>query len=358
MYNAWIYDNDEQGFYNGVGADKNRFSSYTTGSVQAFDINFSTNVLDRYYLGLTIGIDNVEYNRFTEYTEERTFNETIQDYTLASEHHISGYGVNVKLGAIVRPFEDSPFRVGLTVETPTWYKLKSTVFYDIYSKYDKDGNYIQDGYSMLHSADDNYLEYNLRTPWRARVSMGSTIDRFFAWGLEYEYANYGKNHMSYPGYDTWDGFSASSAPDREMNKLNRRTFQGQHTVKAGAELNLTDRLALRLGYNYITTPYKKNARLQQDIDSYAMDYVAGTAYSNLSDVNIITCGLGYRYKKFYVDLAYRFRQQRADVYAFDDSFTSNADFVRDNPTLANKTLDPVDVNLNRHSITCTLGFKF
>lgn len=358
MYNAWIYDNDEQGFYNGVGADKNRFSSYTTGSVQAFDINFSTNVLDRYYLGLTIGIDNVEYNRFTEYTEERTFNETIQDYTLASEHHISGYGVNVKLGAIVRPFEDSPFRVGLTVETPTWYKLKSTVFYDIYSKYDKDGNYIQDGYSMLHSADDNYLEYNLRTPWRARVSMGSTIDRFFAWGLEYEYANYGKNHMSYPGYDTWDGFSASSTPDREMNKLNRRTFQGQHTVKAGAELNLTDRLALRLGYNYITTPYKKNARLQQDIDSYAMDYVAGTAYSNLSDVNIITCGLGYRYKKFYVDLAYRFRQQRADVYAFDDSFTSNADFVRDNPTLANKTLDPVDVNLNRHSITCTLGFKF
>ena len=211
---------------------------------------------------------------------------------------------------------------------------------------------------MLHSADDNYLEYNLRTPWRARVSMGSTIDRFFAWGLEYEYANYGKNHMSYPGYDTWDGFSASSAPDREMNKLNRRTFQGQHTVKAGAELNLTDRLALRLGYNYITTPYKKNARLQQDIDSYAMDYVAGTPYSNLSDVNIITCGLGYRYKKFYVDLAYRFRQQRADVYAFDDSFTSNADFVRDNPTLANKTLDPVDVNLNRHSITCTLGFKF
>lgn len=361
MYNAWLYDNDEKGFYNSYGADKNLFSSYTTGSVQAFDINFSTNVLDRYFIGLTIGIDNVDYDRYTEYTEERTgIDNSIQDYTVASDHSINGYGVNVKLGAIIRPVEDSPFRVGLTVETPTWYRLKSSTLYGINSKYDVDGNYLDNGYYYHPSADDNYLEYNLRTPWRARVSMGSTWERYLAWGLEYEYANYGKNHMSYPDNDYlyWEGFSSSSTPDREMNRMNKRTFRGQHTVKAGLETNLADNLAFRLGYNYITTPYRSNARLQQDVDSYAMDYVSNTSYANLSDVNIITCGLGYRYKKFYVDLAYKFRQQTADVYAFDDSFTSSQDFMTDNPGLAHATLDPVNVNLSRHSLVCTLGFKF
>lgn len=360
MYDAWIYDDDEKGFYNAHSADRNRFSSYTTGSVQAFDINFSTNVLDRYFVGLTIGIDNVDYNRYTEYTEERNaaLDGSIQDYSIYADHSISGYGVNVKLGAIVRPFEESSFRLGLTMETPTWYQLKSSALYDVYSKYNPEGEYNENGYCRYASADDNYLEYRLRTPWRVRVSMGSTVDRYFAWGVEYEYANYAKNHMSYPAYDTWDGFAASSTSDREMNRLNKRTLEGQHTVKAGAELNVTDGLAVRFGYNYITSAYKNGARLQQDIDSYAMDYVSGTSYSNLSDVNIITCGLGYRYKKFYVDLAYRFRQQSADVYAFDDSFSSSPDFVNDNPGLAYKILDPVNVNLNRHSLTCTLGFKF
>lgn len=365
-YNAYLYEKDEKGFYNPYSAQLNRFSNYTSGSIQAYDINFSTNISDRYYVGLTIGANNVDYDRFTSYTEERNGSDgSIQDYTIDAVQRISGFGINVKAGTIIRPIEDNPFRVGLTVETPTWYSLKSDAVWDIWSKYYYDSEtkqdvYLPDDYYKHPSEDDNYLEYNLRTPWRARVSMGSTVDRYFAWGVEYEYANYGKNHMSYSDYeyDSWGGGYHRRTSDKAMNDLNKNTLRGQHTVKMGFEFNATDNLALRLGYNYVSSMFKDDARLTQHIDSYAMDYVSGTGYMNLSDVNLITCGLGYRFKKVYFDLAYRFRQQSGKYYAFDDSFTGEGQFVLDNPNLAYATINPVDVNLNRHTITCTLGVKF
>ncbi len=366
-YDAYLYERDEKGFYNPYGAQKNRSSFYTRGGVQAFDVNFSTNIEDRYYVGLTIGASNVNYDRFTSYTEERNGSGGyIQDYTIDTDRHISGSGINVKAGTIIRPIEDNPFRVGLAVETPTWYNLKTSAVWDIWSKqyYDselKQDMYLEEGYFKHASLDDNFLEYRLRTPWRARVSMGSTIDRYFAWGVEYEYANYGKNNMRYPNveedYWGWEEYSGST-PDREMNKMNKQVLQGQHTVKLGFELNATDNLALRFGYNYVSSMFKDNARLSQHIDSYAMDYVSETSYMNLSDVNLITCGLGYRFKRFYIDMAYRFRQQDGKYFAFDDSFTQDSDFMQDNPSLAGATLQPVNVNLNRHVFTCTLGVKF
>lgn len=366
-YNAYLYEKDDKGFYNPYGANRNRYSYYTKGGVNAIDLNISTNIMDRYYVGVTLGVNSVKYDRLSSYTEERDgLQGYIQDYTIDTDRRITGTGVNLKAGTIIRPIEESPFRVGLTIETPTWYSLKTSAVWDIWSKQYYDAGtqqdiYLTDGYYRHKSKDDNYLEYQLRTPWRARVSMGSTIDRYFAWGVEYEYANYAKNRMGYADsyYDPYWGPSyTSTTADVEMNKLNKQVLRGQHTVKVGFELNATDNLAVRLGYNYISSMYKDNARLTQNINSYAMDFVSETGYMNLSDVNLITCGLGYRFKRVYFDMAYRYRQQNGNYFAFDDSFTAEQQFITDNPELANATLKPVDVNLNRHTITCTLGVKF
>jgi hypothetical protein len=74
--------------------------------------------------------------------------------------------------------------------------------------------------------------------------------------------------------------------------------------------------------------------------------------------------MGYKWKHFYFDLAYKFRHQKADFYAFDDSFIYNSEFM-DNfreshpgATASDIFLAPVPVDLTRHSITCTLGVKF
>ncbi len=177
--------------------------------------------------------------------------------------------------------------------------------------------------------------------------------------MEYEYANYAKNRMKYPDdYDYYESASFAGKPDKAMNQLNKDMLRGQHTVKLGMELKPSDPWSIRFGYNYISSIYKNKARLDQTLPSDAFDYITSTSYMNLSDVNILACGLGYRYKKFYIDMTYKFRQQNGKFYAFDDSFTREAQFMTDNPDLAGETLDPVKVNLNRHTITWTLGFKF
>jgi hypothetical protein len=66
---------------------------------------------------------------------------------------------------------------------------------------------------------------------------------------------------------------------------------------------------------------------------------------NLSDTYIATFGLGYRYKWFYADLAYKYRHQTGEYYAFD-SFYSNVE------------KSPIPLDLSRHSITATLGVRF
>ena len=94
--------------------------------------------------------------------------------------------------------------------------------------------------------------------------------------------------------------------------------------------------------------------MNQNLDSYALNYSTYTDYMNKTDANLYTIGLGYKRKSFYVDLIYKIRTQSADFYAFDDSFVNDPDYSGDRTV----RLDPVNVNLNRHQVAMTMGFKF
>jgi len=338
---------DDQGYYNEYSGENSKYSRHMTGSAQSFDFNISFNVNDRVYTGLTIGADNVDYRSWSLYEENNaTTTGNIGDYQLYNDRRVDGAGVNIKWGIIVRPIETSSFRIGLTAETPTWYRMKSSTLYQL------DQN----------NVDEAYMEYNVTTPWKVRLAMGSTVGNKFAWGAEYEYANAAKTKMGYSDYGWYQsGYSIGNGEsDKAMNQYTSNTLKGQHTIKLGIEVKPIDPVALRLGYNFVSSRYKDDARLDQyNIDSKAMDFSTSTDYMNLSATNILTAGIGYKYKKFYVDLAYKCRIQSGDFYAFDTSFTqSGSQFANDNPNLANATINPVDVNLNRHQVTATVGFKF
>ncbi len=49
-----------------------------------------------------------------------------EGYSLESFNRIHGSGFDFKFGAIFRPIEDSPLRIGLAVHTPIYYKLTYT----------------------------------------------------------------------------------------------------------------------------------------------------------------------------------------------------------------------------------------
>lgn len=345
--------------YIGYDGWNNQFSRVTEGSLSAFDFNLSTNLSDRVYLGLTVGVDRVDYTSYTTYSEQMQGVDNVTGslvplgmwYSAYDCHSIRGYGINAKFGAIFRPIESSAFRIGVTVETPTRYDLESAVSYSIDSPYNQDGGIDYDKAGNIqyynYSPDKELanLYYTLSTPWKFRVSAGHTIGNYLALGAEYEYANYTKMRQSYDdGYGSFNGVR-----DGDMKDLNKSVFKGVHSFKFGFELNLIEGLNLRAGYNFYSSAFAKNAHLDQVNASPAFNYQTTTDYMNKDQVNIYTVGLGYRFRHFYLDAAYKYRQQTGDFYAFDDTYSSISGGER---------LTPVNVDLSNHQVFFTLGYKF
>ena len=273
------------------------------------------------------------------------------DYMLYNDRDIEGHGLNLKVGFIGRPIAESPFRIGLAIETPTWYRFSNSTLYDL----------TDDVQRVRTNTLESYLEYTVRTPWRTRLSLGSTVDKILAWGIEYEFANTAKTSMGYPEWDD-DGYHSAykSTKDLAMNQLTKDRLRGQHTLRLGMEVKPVDPVALRVGYNFVSSRYKDNPYFDQyQLDSQAMNYQTSTDYMTLGPANIVTFGLGFKYKKFYADLAYKYRVQNGKFYAFDTGFTApDGQFAIDNPGLVNATIEPVNLDLHRHQLMLSAGFKF
>lgn len=349
-YDGFLLNQNADGIFYGQPSQGNQFTRVTKGSLQSYDFNISANLKDRFYLGFTLGVDHVDYYSEAFYTELLESEGAYYDYNAYSQQSTSGYGINGKFGLIVRPFENSAFRIGLAVETPTFYTLETVASMYLDTHYDSKGNYDANSLYRYYGPEDNYLNYTVRTPWKLRVSMGHTIGDFFAIGAEYEYVDYTKLKMGYVDYNSWGG----AREDEAMNDHTQASLKAGHNFKVGMEFKLTNSLSGRFGYNYYATAYKQQSRMNQDLDSYALVYNTSTDYMNKSDANLYTIGLGYHRKNFYLDLVYKIRTQSADFYAFDDSYVFDADYSGDR----NVQLDPVHVNLNRHQVAMTLGFKF
>lgn len=349
-YDGFLLNQTQDGVFYGQSAQGNQFTRVTQGSLQSYDFNISANLKDRFYVGFTLGVDHVDYYSESFYTELLEQDGLYYDYNAFSQQTTTGYGINAKFGVIVRPIENSAFRIGLAVETPTYYTLETVADMYMDTHYDSKGNYDANNLYRYYGPEDNYLNYTVSTPWKVRVSLGHTIGDFFAIGAEYEYVNYSKTRMGYIDYDSWGG----AREDAAMNDHTQANLKAGHNFKVGMEFKLMKNLYGRIGYNYYATAYTKQSRMNQNLDSYALVYNTYTDYMNKSDVNLYTIGLGYKWKHCYLDLVYKMRSQSADFYAFDDSYV----YYQDNAGAPNAQLDPVHVNLNRHQVAMTLGFKF
>lgn len=277
------------------------FFSEEKGGVDQIDFNLSCNIEDRLYLGATLGMQYVDYQRYSNYGE---YDDIGTIYTLENWHKTEGSGFDVKLGAIVRPFEYSPFRLGLAFHLPTYYKLT-----DYSSAYiagpEIDGKYKEMATNWPEAYGEDYIvDYNLTSPWRMNVSAGYTVGNFLALNAEYELVDYSSTNMEYT-----DG---TGMPNMEEEfESNMKT---QHILRLGAEMKLDNNLSMRFGYNYISSAFRDDAW------KYISPSSATTAtdYTNSKETNLFTLGLGYRGKSIYCDAAYQCAMQDADFFAYKD----------------------------------------
>ena len=335
--------------WNGASGD---YYSREEGGINAYDFNLSFNVQDRFYFGATLGVYDVNYSRYSSYYE------TVLDdkgndngsFQLNNWFTTDGAGLDLKLGVIVRPMEYSPFRIGFAVHTPIWYSLNdrytATLGTDILAFPEKYTENLSDYYAP----DASYLlEYQLATPWKFNVSMGTTFSNVLAVDAEYEFANYAKaRYKDAGGYDL---AAANEAVDKYLKNV--------HTFRIGMEAKFTPQFSFRAGYNYVTSPIADNsARYVPNLSTNKADYIwfdetrTDPEYHNLKARNTLTLGLGYRGKFMYADVAYKYDFYKSDFYMFDDyRFSDDGNSIVGRNSAA-------AVNHDRHQLLLTLGVKF
>lgn len=154
-YDAFLLNQTDKGVFYGQASQGNQFARVTKGSLQGFDFNVSANLKDRFYLGFTFGVDYVDYYSESFYTELYQKQGSFYDYNAFSLQSTSGYGINAKFGFIVRPIENSAFRLGLAVETPTFYTLETVGDMYLETHYDDKGKYDNANLYRYYGPEDN-----------------------------------------------------------------------------------------------------------------------------------------------------------------------------------------------------------
>lgn len=333
-------------YYNATGYD---FGRSTTGYIGQYDFNVSGNSNDRFYWGFTVGIYDVHYNSSSLYSESLVDGDkAIGDVAMNDERKITGTGFDVKAGLIFRPAEESPFRIGLYVHTPTWYDL-TTRNYTVLN------NNTNEAYgSTERGKSSESYDFKFYTPWRFGVSLGHTVGNYLALGATYEYADYTTNDIRVNDggeVDYWGNYYETSSRDEAMKQNIKNSLKGVHTVKLGMEFKPEKNFAVRLGYNYQSAMYNKNGFKDGSLESYGTYYASTTDYTNWKDTHRVTAGVGYNYGNFSFDLAYQYSQTNGDFYPFM-SYVDNSEPKFDN------VCDAVKVSNKRNQLLFTVGYKF
>lgn len=321
------------------------FLSRERGGIDQYNFNVSFNVNDRFYFGVTVGAYDVDYHKYSlydenfDYTWEGDGKNYTEGYSLESFNRIHGTGYDFKFGAIFRPIEDSPLRIGLSVHTPTFYKLTYTtgalLNSDMFLPDDEGSENLMkttvDTYSELGGRDME-RDFELRTPWVFNASLGYTVGKELALGAEYEYEDYSSMKFKYPGGEemAWETGEADLC------------MKGVHTLRLGAEFKPTSSFALRAGYNYSSAAFKEDAIKALPTNSINTD----TDFANSQAMNTFTLGIGYRFSSFYADLAYKYDTYKSDFYPFYNDINGIV------------TPQATKVTNTRSKVMLTLGMRF
>ncbi len=366
-YNTLMMTSSDGFFYN--DASRYEFGRAETGYIGEYNFNTSANVNDRVYLGITIGIHDVHYTGHSLYSEAlvNLNNQTAGDITVNDERRITGTGYNASFGIIFRPVDASPFRIGLSVTTPTWYDLKTSNYTYLINNTKADGGGKLQGDYPNYTTGESY-EFKLFTPWKFGVSLGHTVGNYLALGASYEYADYSRlDTRVNDGYDVdyWGDVYEHSSSDEPMNRHTRETLKAVSTFKIGAEAKVMPNLAVRAGYNYVSPMFKKEGYKDGNIDSYGSNYSSATDYTNWEATNRYTVGVGYTLGKMSFDLAYQYAQTNGKFHPFADSYLdytypgqdSNGNDVTMTESLDNYA-NAVKVSNKRNQLLLTLTYRF
>lgn len=304
------------------------------GGITEIAFSLATSIRDKVYIGGSLGIPIINYTRYQTYHESDATGNTNNDFdsfTYQETFTSKGWGLNGKIGVIVRPA--ASWRVGLAIHTPTMYGLTDKINASMITRTENYTSHQQASISSDSldqmagiSPPANTVNYNLYTPWRFILS-GSYL---FGGGQEnvkqqkgfitadLEYVTNGSPRFKTANEDnTQDENSYYDA----VNAVVKSSYKGSLGMRLGGELKFNTFMA-RAGAAYYTTPYKDKALT--------------------ADRLFLSAGVGYRNRGMFVDLAYVM------------GFTRDVNFPY---RLSDKANTVATLKENGGTILATVGFK-
>ena len=368
-YDAYVINPSGNSSYDGLYQDGTRgnasFDVREKGYVDEYSINFGGNIMNTIYWGIGFGFTDISYTSASYYDEELTGARVIDEngqttvtgngwYDLGNYQRVKGDGFNFKAGLIFKPINE--LRLGIAVHTPTYYDLQHEAYAGIEYSYAKEVERplgvvetiaTKEGYAEVDDGYYTYYDYDLRTPWRLILSAAGVIGGRGILSMDYEYVGY--DNMRVSDFDGNEYYAETGDIENY--------YQASHIIRLGGEYRVTPSFSLRAGYSYQTSPATDVAK---NNDRYI--YTSGTntlgtnpAYTFDNSTQYITAGCGYRYKGFYIDMAYVHKSRESEYRAFSSFGEFNEKL---NDYEVNNRSNSAKIKDNNNQLVLSVGYKF
>ena len=286
-----------------------------------YAFSFGTNYKDKLYLGITIGLQNIYYKMRSLYTEtpDQDNPYELEYFNFEERLKTTGVGTNFKFGVIYRPIPE--LRLGATIHTPTYYSMTDTYDSGMLTKY----KFPVNGVTEYPSSTSYKYDYDLKTPWKAILSVAGVIQQKAILSFDYEYVNYSSARLK-NGIDGYDYYEPDGSG---VNNLIKEYLRSTHNFRLGAEYRINSMVSVRGGYSFYASPYKDN--------------------KDLNKIQTLSCGFGLNFGQFYCDAAY--------VYKFSKDITRFYSYYDVDPEY-DVLAEPIDNKYNNHIAKVSVGMKF
>lgn len=293
---------------------------------------YGMNISNKVYAGIGLNVASLSYKQSTQ----SRFGSDWED----NDFDVLASGWNLSFGVIAKPAK--ALRIGAAFTTPTWYNVTEDA---IYPERDADNN-LTGRLSGYEGA-----EYDVQTPLKFEGSLGFIMGKRAVADIDYIYSDASAIRVK----------DIKGHQFRDVKYFADNNYKATHTIKLGAEIQIVDGFAARLGFAHQTSPTQDDC-YGRNIDRNPLynnglyvPYQNETvlySYSIPKSANYFTLGAGYHGKNFYADLAYVNKQQKEDFYEWQEPVLDNQGKID------GWKIDPIGQTLKTHNIMFTIGAKF
>ena len=312
-------------------SDYNIFEGHlyeTIGHRSKLNLGIGGNYDNKIYIGAAVNFSSVNIEQYDEVKVSSLNTRTSKYFTKQNTPYIEeGDGFSLSLGVIGKL--SNAVRLGAAIESPTWYSIDRE--YNFYSR------------NSLGLSQNSYTENRtFRTPTKLTLSGAFIPNKHFAFNVDYR-VDLGKPNFG------------GGAADVQLNNFYESTYKAQHEVRIGGEYRIKS-FRVRGGYAFTTSPFKDHTETMFDnnanvVSGKLSNYIVGKT-------QVISGGIGYDFKLFYIDASYQHRtHEHSNPFFAGSYFNRDWDGSPGNNSTSTTSIVSNAKNQKGHLIL-TLGWKF